>query len=193
MAGEKLTIRWVAGLRSASWEEDQTFNGTSNYYVGDPAYTNYPNYNYDQSKHIESDAFGVKVGLDLKFGFTQHFSLAGGMAFSFLQGSNDAEMNQTQTFYSGGLPVTTYVDQIKSSDNNIRGEIRDVDVRALWEYNNLGFWVGYGGQTWSGLVADPSGEEPCCSATRTAHSSRDSVAFNSIHAGVAFKFGGKKK
>jgi hypothetical protein len=173
VAGEKMKINWIAGLRSASWEEDQTFKGTGG--TG--------TYYYDQSKHIKSDAFGVKVGADIKFGFTDHFSLVGGAAFSFLQGNNDATMKQNST---GTL------DQIKSSDDNVRGEIRDFDVRAMWEYDNLGFWVGYGGQTWDGLVADPSGEEPCCDATRTAHSSRDSVAFNSIHAGVAFKFGGKK-
>ena len=176
VAGEKMKINWIAGLRSASWEEDQTFNGTG----GSGTYY------YIQSKHIEADAAGVKVGADIKFGFSEHFSLVGGMAFSFLQATNEAEMTQN---------ATGTLDQITTSDDNVRGEIRDFDIRAMWEYNNLGFWVGYGGQTWDGLVADPTGpggDNCCAEASRTTGSRRDSVAFNSLHAGIAFKFGGKK-
>ena len=78
-AGEKLTITWVAGLRSATFEEDRTFDGadTSGVY-------------YIETKHIESDGFGVKLGATAMFGFTDHFGLQGSMAFSFLQATIDA-------------------------------------------------------------------------------------------------------
>lgn len=180
--GEKTTIKWIAGLRSASWEEDQNFAGKgASIYGIDPYYI-------DQTKHISSDAFGVKLGANLIFGFTEHFSLQGTMAFSFLQGSNDATTtNQT----SDG--TNKLFDQVSFKDDNIRGEIRDFDVRGAWDWDRYGFWVGYGGQTWDGLVADPTGEQTCCFATQTSHSSRDSIAFNSLHIGAIFRFGGGKK
>ncbi len=171
-AGEKLTVDWIAGLRSATFEETRTFDSgldSGGYYV-------------NQTHHMKSDAFGVKVGARVNFGFTQHFSLQGLMAYSFMQANTDGEATQN----AGGT-----LDQITSSDDHVMGEIKDYDVRAVWNWNALDFYVGYGGQTWEGLVADPI-EGSCCGASGAGHSTRDSVAFNSAHAGVTFRFGGKK-
>jgi len=168
-AGEKLTINWIAGLRSATFEEDRTFNGTDTLA-----------YYYIEAKHIESDAFGVKLGAMANFGFTDHFGLQGSMAFSFLQANIDATATRLAT--GGNL------DEVTSSDDYVRGEIRDYDVRAVWSWDRFDFWVGYGGQTWDGLVEDPINGQ-CCVAI-SDESQRDSIAFNKAHAGVAFRFGG---
>jgi hypothetical protein len=170
-AGEKLTVDWIAGLRSATFEETRTFDSgldAVGYYV-------------DQTHHMKSDAFGVKVGARVNFGMTQHFSLQGLMAWSFMQANTDGEATQNN---NGAL------DQITSSDDHVMGEIRDYDVRAVWNWSALDFYVGYGGQTWEGLVADPI-DGSCCGANGSGRSTRDSVAFNSAHAGVTFRFGGK--
>jgi hypothetical protein len=131
--------------------------------------------------HMKSDAFGVKVGARVNFGMTQHFSCEGLMAWSFMQANTDGEATQN----AGGT-----LDQITSSDDHVMGEIRDYDVRAVWNWSALDFYVGYGGQTWEGLVSDPI-DGSCCGASGAGHSTRDSVAFNSAHAGVTFRFGGK--
>lgn len=169
-AGEKMTINWIAGLRSATFEEDRGFTGTdaSIFY-------------YNESKHVESDAFGVKVGAMANFGFTDHFGLQGMMAFSFLQANIDATATRLAT--GGNL------DQVDSSDDYVHGEIRDYDLRAVWTWDKFDFWVGYGGQTWDGLVEDPINGQKCCLPI-SDESQRDSIAFNKAHAGVAFRFGG---
>jgi len=167
--GERFTVKWLAGLRSASYEEDLGFNGSDA--LG--AY-------YIESKHIESDAFGVKVGALLSFGFTDRFALQGKMAFSFLQGDTTAKRTEN----AGGT-----LDQIEGKDDNIRGEIRDYDLRGVWMWENLDVYLGYGGQTWDGLVADPLGSGSCCSSSTYQSSTRDSIAFNSLHAGVVLRFG----
>jgi len=168
-AGEKLTIKWIAGLRSATFEEDRTFDGSDSYGTY-----------YREAKHIESDAFGVKLGATAIFGFTDHFSLQGGLAFSLLQANIDANATRNA---NGTL------DDVTSSDDNSRGEIRDYDLRAVWTWDHFDFWVGYGGQTWDGLVSDPLNGSQCCLAV-SDESQRDSVAFNKAHVGVAFRFGG---
>lgn len=168
--GERFTVKWLAGLRTASFEEDLGFDGSDSY--GDY---------YIETKHLESSAFGIKVGAVLSFGFTDRFALQGKMAFSFLQG--DTESQRT-------INASGFTDQVTTDADNIRGEIRDYDLRGVWMWENLDIYLGYGGQTWDGLVSDPLGSGSCCSASTFQTSTRDSIGFNSLHAGVVFRFGG---
>ena len=169
-AGESVTINWIAGLRSATFEEDLGFSGDDTF----PVY-------YIQTRHIESDAYGIKVGALFDFGLTQHFSLQGMMAFSFLQGSTDAVTTQSAI---GGF------DSLTASNDNIRGEIRDYDLRAMWSWKSVDAYFGYGGSTWDGLVADPTGQMENFPVTQSDGNERSSIGFNSLHAGVVFRFGG---
>lgn len=172
--GKKVTIGWLAGLRVASYEEDQTFEGSDAY--GD----------YEQGKHFESDGLGLKLGAKVMWGFTEHFGLAGSATWSFLMA--DTEGNSFQSFVAGGPPDDIYT----AKDDNIRGEIRDYDLKAVWSYGALDFWVGYAMSTWDGLVADPlpANEGGHFAIGPVDQRGRDSISFNSLHAGVAFKFGG---
>lgn len=177
VGSEKANLSWLAGLRVASWEEDQGFeanDGTSDYF---------------QDKHFESDGLGLRVGAMAGFKFTEHFGLKSSLVFSFLQA--DTEGDSSQTFGLGGVPDDT----MTASDDNIKGEMRDFDVKAVWTYGSLWFWVGYEANEWDGMVTDPvvQNEGGHYAIGPAQPRGRDSVAFNSLHAGVGFKFGGKKK
>ena len=177
VGGEKASLMWLAGLRVASWEEDQGFqanDGVSDYF---------------QEKHFESDAMGLRVGAAADFQFTEHFGLKSSLVFSFLQA--DTEGDSSQTFGVGGTPI----DSNSASDDNIKGEMRDFDVRAVWNYGGTSFWVGYESYDWDGMVTDPvpANEGGLFGLGPSGPRGRDSMAFNSLHAGVAFHFGGGRR
>lgn len=178
--GKKMTIGLLAGLRIASWEEDQAFEADDNYY---------PGVDYRQGKHFESDAIGLKLGTVLEWGFTEHFSMVGSAVWSFMQADTEG------TSFSAFSPSGTPDDEFLAEDDNIRAEIRDYDVRAQWEYDNFQWWVGYQVSTWEGMVTDPltQNEGGHFAIGPASNRGRDNVAFNSLHVGVAFKFGGGKK
>jgi major outer membrane protein len=169
-AGERLTINWIAGLRSVTYEEDLAFSGSDSF----PYY-------YVQTKHIESEGYGIKLGAVFDFGFGEHFALQGAMAFSFLQGNTEATTTQD---------ANGFLDSLTVKNDNVRGEIRDYDLRAVWSWKSVDFYVGYGGQTWDGLVKDPTGDMVNFPVTKADTNDRDSIGFNSAHAGVVFRLGG---
>jgi len=169
--GEKATLSWLAGLRVASYEEDQTFTGFDG--VG----------TYYQAKHFESDGMGLRVGAAAEFGFTNHFSLVSSAVFSFLQA--DTEGISAQLFPGGATESN------QATDDNLRGEMRDFDVKAVWSYGPIDYWLGYSMSSWDGLVADPvpalgGGFLGIGSADAR---SRDDISFNSLHAGIKWRFG----
>lgn len=182
-AGEHFTVTWLAGLRSVTFEEDLKFDGNDAYY-GYPA-------RYVQTRHIESDGVGLKVGAVLDFGFSKHFSLQAKLAFSVLQGSQDVVSTQEATSFFGFPAVyETRFDSLTISRDNVRGEIRDYDLRAVWSWKTFDFYVGYGGSTWEGLVRDPTGDTSGGNVTLSDGGDRNSMAFDSAHAGVVIRLGG---
>jgi len=180
--GKKVTIGLLAGLRIASWEEDQSFEADE-----DSVY--YPGTDYTQGKHFESDAIGMKLGTNLEWGFTEHFALVGSAVWSFMQADTEGE-----SFSTSGTPSDPPDDVFSAEDNNIRAEIRDYDLRAQWEYDKFEWWVGYQVSTWEGMVTDPltQNEGGHFAIGPASNRGRDNIAFNSLHAGVTFKFGGGK-
>jgi len=175
--GKKTTVTWLAGLRSATFEQIQDFDG----YDG--------TYYYSQHKNFKSTALGLRLGAAVNFGFTEHFSLAGSTAFSFLQADTKGDSNQNFVDTDPSLFETNH-----GEDNNIRGEIRDYDLKAVWTYGKLDYFVGYSMSNWDGMVVDPvpANEGGIYGLGSMASRSRSSIAFNSLHAGVTFKFGGGK-
>ena len=174
---EKTTLSWLAGLRVASYQEDQGFVGVDQYAVS-----------YYQDKHFESNGVGLRVGAAAEFGFTPHFGLVSSAVFSFLQA--DLEGHSSQQFGAAGTPETMH-----AKDNNIRGEMRDFDVKAVWSYGSLDYWLGFSTSSWDGMVADPvpglAGAPFSFGIGPTESRSRDNVSFNSLHAGVKWRFGKK--
>jgi len=173
--GKKTTVTWLAGLRSATFEQTQDFVGTDDggYYV------------YTQHKNFKSTAMGLKLGAAVNFGFTEHFSLAGSTAFSFLQADTKGDANQYDGYY--GEWETRH-----GEDDNVRGEIRDYDLKAVWTYGRLDYFVGYSMSNWDGMVVDPvpANEGGYYALGSMSSRGRSSISFNSLHAGVTFKFGG---
>jgi hypothetical protein len=173
-AGEKFTIKWIGGLRAASFDEDLTFEGTdTGAYAG----------GIKQSRSIQTKAYGVKAGAKLSYGLTKHFGLQGTMAFSILQGTSDQNTKQI---------VGATVDELKLSTDHISGEIRDYDMRAVWSWPRFDLYVGYGGQTWDGLPKVRTGSEIQLTTglpTKVASDDRNSIGFMSYHAGIVWRFG----
>ncbi len=171
-AGEKLTIKWLAGLRIASYEEDLSFSGNDGVVQ------------YRQASHQKSDATGLRVGATVVYGFTDMFSLEADLAVSFMQA--DTSGDGFLSDYTGATFQT-----VEANDNNIRGEIRDYGLKAVWNIGPADLFIGYEASDWDGLVTDPLTSQQGFSYGAPSRRGRDSVAFNSIHGGVRWRFGGK--
>jgi hypothetical protein len=173
-----LTVKWLAGLRVASYEEDQAFTGTDNGYYG--------YYDGTQTKHFKSDGFGLRVGVKASMGIGDHFSIVPSAVFSFMQA--DTAGNSRQEFVTGEIETN------QATDDNIKGEIRDFDVKAMWSYGKVDYWLGYAMSAWDGMVTDPvpGNEGGHLAAGPIDSRSRDSISFNSLHAGMTFRFGKTK-
>jgi major outer membrane protein len=172
--GEKFAVRWLAGLRTARYEEDLNFSATDS-----------AAFQYRQSKHLESKAMGLRVGATGVFGFTKHFGLEASMAVSFMQADND--FNSSETFVNAGTMA-----RLKGSNKHDRGEIRDYDFKALWSYGHLDYFVGYQASEWDGLVEDSLPAGGCCTGS-PGNAGRQTIAFNSFHGGVIWRFGRAKE
>ena len=182
--GDKFTLTWLVGLRVANYEEEQTFAGAGYDYFINP-YTP-PFVTIDETRHLESDGFGPRVGLTGRLGFTRHFSLEGSMVLSFLQADTDGVTGKT---VDGILLAVN-----RGQDDNVRGSIRDFDLSAVWGGyggGHLDFFLGYSVSEWDGLVADPV--TPAGGAFYgfdvASRRGRDTISFNSLHGGVVFRFG----
>ena len=174
-AGEKLTLNWLAGVRVATYEESQGFVGVDS---SGP-------YTYIQTKHFKSDAKGPRFGVEAVFGFTKHFRLQGSMAVSFLQANTKGD--------AGALDGFGRTDSFTTSDDHIRGEIRDYDLKAVWaDYGHLDFYLAYAASEWDGPVIDPAPAGGCCAGTEQSRG-RDSVAFNSLHAGIVWRISPQRR
>src|SRR5262249_21578364 len=137
-------LKWLIGLRHAEFEEDRGFEALDTGPVPPQLDT--------QDRRLQVDGNGIRFGVGTVFGFSKHFALEAGVAFSFLQASVDAHARQEK---NDG--VNDFVDNVEGSNDNVRGEIRDFDARVVWTYGRLKYSLGYGGSTWDGLVNDPIG------------------------------------
>lgn len=170
--GEKTTLKWLAGLRVASFEEERTFTGD------DAGY-----YDLAQSRSFDSDTYGVRVGAGATFEFTRHFSLEAGVAASLMQGSSQGEA-AAQVIDPNG--VLLFEETNKGGDDNLRGHILDLEVMAVFPVGPVDLVAGYRASSWEGLVEDPAINAPLS----TTDPSRDSVSFNAWLVGLKWRIGG---
>ena len=172
--GEKFTVKWLAGYRTARYEEDLNLaaaDGNGTYYQG---------------RHQEATANGLRVGVTGVFGFTKHFSIEAGMAASFMQAKTEGD--STETF--NGFVTGTATRQ--GSDDHVTGEIRDYDFRAVWNYGHIDYFLGYDVSEWDGLVVNPVPLAVNGFQGSIGSSDRSSVSFNSFHGGVTIRYGKPK-
>jgi len=171
VTGEKSSLSWLAGLRVASFEEDRGFEGNDG--------TN----DFVQSKHFKSDGAGIRVGALANFGFGKHFSLESSFVMSLMQADTKGEAHIDNIQPPASETRT-------ADDNHLRGEIKDFDVRAVWSYGKVDYYLGYSVSSWGGMVADPAPATtgPFISIGSVADRGRDNISFNSIHAGLVWRF-----
>ena len=168
--GDNFTLNWLVGLRVAQYEETQSIE------------LNDGSYYYTETKQFESDAFGLRVGVTAVMGFGDNFALEGGMAVSFMQADTEGVATQDD-----GSPL-----QVRfAEDDNIRGEIREYHVKGVWTAGPVDWYLGYSAADWDGLVTDPlaqTGDDllPLGPSVR----GRETISFNSINAGIIWRFGG---
>lgn len=169
----KFSVRFLVGLRVAQFEETQTFAGNDG--VNE----------FLQGKLIESEGAGFRVGAAAVFGLTTHFSLEGGVAVSYLLARTEGM--GTATFPSG------IVHMIHGEDDHLRGTIWDYDLRAVWRFRDVDPYIGFTSSDWEGLPADPIPAGGCCTGGLASDSrGRQTVTFTSVHAGLIWRFGGRK-
>lgn len=167
--GDRTVVNWILGLRVASYEENVGL------LAADAIVTAL------ETKRWESSAWGPRVGVSSSFEFGDHFRLQAGLAISFMQADTEAIATQTVDATLGDVRVV--------QDDNLRGEIRDYDARAVWSYGALEYYLGYSGSVWDGLVADPLPAPSCCGFVQTGGRQRESIGFNSVHAGIVWRPG----
>jgi major outer membrane protein len=177
-AGENFTFRWLAGLRSVTFEEEVKFSGAGSYGGFD--------YNIQQKRHMNSDARGLKVGGRGVFRFTERFSMEGGVAVSLLRSDVKGDSSQSIAGTS-----TTVSERNRAEDNSGRGQILDLDLRGVWTEGPLSIYLGFSSSSWNGLVQDPNPPRSP-SFPMTSGGGRDSVSFDSFDVGVIYRFGARR-
>jgi hypothetical protein len=161
-------LNWLAGLRTASYSEDQSFEGF------DGSYT------YQQSKSFDADAYGLRVGAGGEFGFTPHFSLSASLAYSALMASTEGE--SSQTFVESGITEVG-----TGEDDNIGGSILDLELMGVWSAGPVDILLGFTNSRWNGFVRDPVPATGDLWVTESG--SNDSISFSSFEVGLIWRIG----
>ena len=176
--GERFSLRWLAGLRTARYEEKQSYQGF------DGAYT------YLQSKNWDADARGIRVGAGGTFDFTQHFSLQAGLAYSALLGKTAGK--SSQTFVNGGITCSfpPCTDTKVGGDHRLRGAILDLELKGIWSAGPVDISLGFMSSNWSGFVQDPV--PASAFLLNPEGSSNDSLGFASFEVGLLWRVGGSR-
>ena len=173
---ERFNLRWLAGLRAATYEEEQSFQGTDELYT------------YRQEKSLDVDAVGIRVGAGGDFRLTPHFTLRGGLAYSSLIGSSEGKASQT--FVDGGLscgfPPCTELRTGK--DDQFSGSILDLELRGVWSAGPVDISLGLTSSEWNGFSRD---QVPAATGFLGVGESAtdDSFSFASFEVGLLWRFG----
>ena len=176
--GSRFSLNWLAGLRVASYEEEQSFEAFDGLYL------------YRQAKSWDADAVGLRVGAGGTLGITEHFSLRGSLAYSALLGSTEGK--SSQTFVNGGntcgFPPCTDIREGK--DDKLRGNILDLELKGVWSAGPVDVSLGFVSSNWSGFVQDPVPAQAF--GLIPEGSSNDSIGFDRFEFGVLWRIGGSR-
>jgi len=171
----KFSLQWLGGLRTASFEEQQSFSGFDGYYT------------YTQARSWSADALGIRVGAAGIFQFSEHFGMQAGVSWSQMMA--DTEGQSSQTFVSGGFscgaPPCTEINV--GEDNNLHGSIVDLDLKGVWSAGPVDITLGFTSSSWNGFVKNPV---PANGFLFTSESGTDdSVGFSSFEVGLIWRIG----
>ncbi|HEU5179662.1 MAG TPA: Lpg1974 family pore-forming outer membrane protein [Candidatus Polarisedimenticolia bacterium] len=165
---EHFGLKWLAGLRTASYEQEQSFEGFDGYYT------------YLQDKSLDVDAIGIRVGAAGDFHLSQHFSLRAGMAYSSLIGTSEGKASQR--IVELGLSESR-----SGKDDNFSGSILDLELRGVWSAGPVDISLGLTNSQWNGFPRD---QVPAVGFQGVGESSvDDSLSFSSFEVGLLWRFG----
>jgi len=192
--GDNFTFRWLAGLRSVTFEEEVQFDGSTSVYIYGGYYgAYYATSEISQKRHMDSDAFGIKVGGRGTFGFTRRFSLEGGAALSLLTADIKGNSSQAVSYVDPLSPAASFsfTESNRAEGESGRGQILDLDLRGIWTEGPLSIYLGYSASSWEGLVRDPNPPRSHYFPF-AAGRARDSVSFTSFDVGIIYRFGARR-
>ena len=171
----RFSLKWLGGLRTASFEEEQSFSAFDGYYT------------YRQARSWKADAFGIRVGAAGIFRFTEHFGMEAGVSWSEMMASTDGEASQT--FVDGGFScgAPPCVEVLKGKDDNLHGSILDVDLKGVWTAGPVDISLGFSSSNWQGFVKNPVPANGFLFLSESPP--HDSVGFTNFEVGVRWKFG----
>jgi len=177
--GDRVSLKWLAGLRTARFEQEQSFEGFEGTYT------------YRQARSWDADAFGIRVGAAGNFNFTEHFRLGAGASWSQLQAETVGR--SSQTFVDGGFacgfPPCTEISV--GRDDGLHGSILDLELKGVWSAGPVDISLGFSSSTWDGFVGNPV---PANGFLFTSESStQESVGFTSFEVGVLWRIGGSRR
>jgi len=175
----KFSFKWLGGLRTASFEEQQSFSGSDGYYT------------YKQARSWSADALGIRVGAAGIFNFSPHFGLQAGVSWSQMMADTDGQSSQTfvDGGFSCGAPPCTEIEVGK--DNNLHGSILDLELKGVWSAGPVDISLGFTSSTWDGFVKTPV---PASGFLFTSESGTDnSIGFSSFEVGLLWRIGGSHR
>jgi len=174
-------MEWSLGLRYANYEET-TAGDYDELNSTDAAFGQN---SFAAAKSNEGDMIGARVAVHASYELSSHWSVGGGVGFSFLDGelTSSASMNPTGTVNSVAAPSSfaSVVDDSRS------GTIRDVDLGVTWRSTGDTFRLSFGWEQslWEAIAADLVRNFP---GTAAPLQPRDSVTFSGYKLGVYYRF-----
>ena len=171
----KFSLQWLGGLRTASFEEQQSFSGFDGYYT------------YQQARSWSADALGLRVGAAGIFEFSEHFGMQAGVSWSQMLADTDGQSSQTfvDGGFSCGFPPCTEI--ATGEDNNLHGSIVDLELKGVWSAGPVDITLGFTSSSWNGFVQNPV---PANGFLFTSESGTDdSIGFSSFEVGLLWRIG----
>jgi major outer membrane protein len=173
--GSKFSFQWLGGLRTASFEEQQSFSGFDGLYT------------YQQARSWSADALGIRVGAAGNLNLTEHFGLRAGVSWSEMMADTDGQ--SSQTFVDGGFscsfPPCTEI--AVGEDDNLHGSILDLELKGVWSAGPVDISLGFTSSSWDGFVKNPI---PATGFLFTSESGTDqSIGFTSFEVGLLWRIG----
>jgi hypothetical protein len=175
--GDRFDLDWSLGLRHASFEEIHVA-------AYDEALTPVGTDSFAAAKSNEGEMIGARLGLLGRYRLAGPFSIAGGFAFSRLDGElkSRSSLTPTGTGNAGDPAASASV-----TDDGRSGGITDLEVALAWHAraDRLRLSLGWEQSTWDEITADLMRNFP---GTLAPLRERDSITFSGYKLGLRLRF-----
>ena len=165
--GRKFRVNWIVGLRVSNYQQEVSFSGDDQTL-----------YIVEQSKEINSSAYGVRVGAEARFDFGRTFRFEADLGISGLISDLEARAAQAISDPNGTL---LYAESAMADDESAIGQIIDVGARGVWRVGRSDIVLGLTFSQWNGIAEDRLPPVPF-------GADREAVAFTSVSLGWRWRF-----